>query len=181
MQSFGGRWGFTSRSYRARLKGSGMRTMVACSAIGFAIGALVFTAAAMAPSPARALSLGLLQDTRSLEGVRPTLLKLASSSKNVVAGRSARHHRRAARHPSGRGIYSTPSAPSYRYAIPRSAPATPTPGLPGPQVYKPPSLPPAYQYYTTPGRTQYCGTRYRTYNPATNTQQDYGGTPQLCR
>jgi hypothetical protein len=42
-------------------------------------------------------------------------------------------------------------------------------------------MPPTPQYYTTPGFQQYCGTRYRTYDPTTNTQSDFRGIAQPCR
>jgi hypothetical protein len=67
------------------------------------------------------------------------------------------------------------------YVAPLPRPAATAPGMPGPQVYTPPSMQPAPQYYTTPGHMQYCSTRYRTYDPSTNTVPDSRGVPRPCQ
>jgi hypothetical protein len=56
----------------------------------------------------------------------------------------------------------------------------PTRGMPGPQVYTPPSMLPTPQYYTTPGTMQYCATRFRSYDPTSNTRLDSHGIARSC-
>jgi len=74
-------------------------------------------------------------------------------------------------HPIGSGVIVEPTRPG---AI------GPAAGMPGPQTYTPPSMLPTPQYYTTPGTMQYCGTRYRTYDLATNTRKDFLGNSRPC-
>lgn len=99
-------------------------------------------------------------------------LKLARSSHLATRRRHARREpyrmsaKRRAHHPIGSSVIVQPFRPS---SI-GSAPV-----LPGPQTYTPPTMLPTPQYYTTPGTMQYYGTRYRTYDPTTNTVQDFLG------
>jgi hypothetical protein len=54
-------------------------------------------------------------------------------------------------------------------------PASAATGMPGPQIYTPPKMLPTPQYYTTPGLQAYYGTRYRSYDPSTNTIRGRNG------
>jgi hypothetical protein len=162
-----------------------MRFSVACTVATLmlsGLGCIAVSVADIRPSHADALSIGSPPRAELMP------LKLEKSGAHRVRGRSvaARHVKRQSR-TARRGSRSRVSrtlpgygyGPSYRYTAPRPSGSSVT--LPGPQVYTPPSLPPASQYYTTPGFQQYCATRYRTYDPTTNTQRDLGGTAQLCR
>jgi hypothetical protein len=98
--------------------------------------------------------------------------------RHALAGRPLRHRRLVA-YPFRRRIGSSYFYPT-RPASVGPAPGLPGQGMPGPQVYTPPSMQPTPQYYTTPGHMQYCGTRYRSYDPTTNTRLDSGGISQPC-
>jgi BA14K-like protein len=52
-------------------------------------------------------------------------------------------------------------------------------GMPAPQVYTPPKMQPTPQYYTSPGLSAYYGTRYRSYDPSTNTIQGRNGIRRI--
>jgi hypothetical protein len=69
---------------------------------------------------------------------------------------------------------------SYGSVAPPRAPIGPAPGMPGPQIYAPPAMLPPPQYYTTPGLQQYCATRFRNYDPTTNTRFDSHGVARSC-
>lgn len=154
-----------------------MRFSVACTAATLMLSGLGYMAVSVAdirPSHAHALSIALLQRAELM----PLKLKKSRAHGIRRQGVAPRHVKRHSRHVS-RTLPGYGYGPSYRYTVPRPSGSSVT--LPGPQVYTPPSLPPASQYYTTPGFRQYCATRYRTYDPTTNTQRDFGGTAQLCR
>ena len=55
------------------------------------------------------------------------------------------------------------------------ASAAVAPGMPPAPTYTPPKMQPTPQYYTTPGLQAYYGSRYRSYDPGTNTIQGRSG------
>jgi hypothetical protein len=70
--------------------------------------------------------------------------------------------------------------PGYGSGVARPTSIGPAPSLPPPPTYTPPTMQPTPQYYTVPGHAAYCGTRFRTYDPATNTYQSSSGIRRPC-
>ena len=105
-------------------------------------------------------------------------VKPAFGYRTPEAAARARHRSR--HHAAATSRHKPRIGSSYVAPLPRPA-AAPVQGMPGPQVYTPPSMQPAPQYDTTPGHMQYCASRYRTYDPSTNTVPDSRGVPRLCQ
>ncbi|MFI5010766.1 MAG: BA14K family protein [Hyphomicrobiales bacterium] len=146
-----------------------MRRSIAASATAIAFGAMVAIGAG-APSAAQVASL-------RFGGTGHRLIQLSGASSRHYAARHryVRRHRGISTGPIVRGVLAQPG-----YGAARPTSIGPAPGLPAPPAYAPPTMQPTPQYYTVPGLSAYCASRFRTYDPGTNTRQDASGIRHPC-
>jgi BA14K-like protein len=152
-----------------------MRGSIAALATSIALWAMLAFGAA-APSAARLASL-------RFGGAHHRLIALGGTSRRRFAARHrhagrGRHIRRRGGGPAEPILGGVPGRPGYGALRPSSI--GPAPSLPMPPAYTPPTMMPTPQYYTVPGLMDYCASRYRSYDPATNTRQDANGVRRSC-